>query len=97
MRDNFVSVSDLAKLSVTRTKSKTCEEKIELSRVALISIIDFIITLGKRNIAFRGNWNKEHLEEDGNFMCFVNWKAKFDEKLKWKISKENPYGKYLPP
>jgi hypothetical protein len=84
MRENVDSVSNLEKLSVTRTKSKTYEaEKIERSRVALISIIDFIITLDKRNIAFRGNWNKELLEEDGNFMCFVNWKAKFDETLKY--------------
>jgi hypothetical protein len=83
MRENVDSVSNLEKLSVTRTKSKIYEEKIERSRVALISIINFIITLDKRNIAFRGNWNKELLEEDVNFMCFVNWKAKFDETLKY--------------
>jgi hypothetical protein len=60
-------------------------------------IIDIIITLGKRNIAFRGNRNKKLLEEDGHYMYFVNWKAKFDETLKWHISKENPHGKYLSP
>jgi hypothetical protein len=65
--------------------------------VALISIIDLIITLGKRNIKFRCNWNEERLEKDGDFMFFVNWKAKFDETLKWHISNENPHGKYLSP
>ena len=54
--------------------------------MALISIIDIIITLGKRNTAFRGNWNKDFLEKDGNVMYFVNWKAKFDETFKWQIS-----------
>ena len=50
--------------------------------MALISIIDIIITLGKRNTAFRGNWNKDFLEKDGNVMYFVNWKERFDETLK---------------
>ena len=51
--------------------------KIERNRAVLISIINIIITLGERN--------KELLEEDGNCMYFVIWKAKFDETLKWHI------------
>lgn len=40
MRDNFVSFSNLEKLSVTQSLSKAYE-----SRVALKSIIDIIVTL----------------------------------------------------
>ena len=72
MRDNFVLVSILKKTSVTQSLSKVCEENIELNREALISIIDIIITLEKRNITFKSNRNKEFLEEDGNVMYFVN-------------------------
>ena len=61
----------------------------------VITLIDVIITLGKRNIEFRGNWNKETSEEDGNFMLFVNWKSSFDLVLKEHIEKKISYGKYL--
>ncbi|XP_056017385.1 52 kDa repressor of the inhibitor of the protein kinase-like [Ostrea edulis] len=97
MRDSFLAISNMEKPAVTQSISKARSDKIERNRAALTSIIDIIITLGKRNIAFRGNWNKEISEEDGNFMFFINWKATFDETLKWHISKENPYGKYLTP
>jgi len=43
------------KTSVTQSLSKAYEEKIERNRAALISIIDIIITLGKRNSAFGVN------------------------------------------
>ena len=65
----------MEKQSATQSLSKAYEEKIEGNRAASILIIDIIITLGKRNIAFRGNRNKELLEEDGHYMYFVNWKA----------------------
>ncbi|CAG2212940.1 unnamed protein product [Mytilus edulis] len=56
-----------------------------------------IITLGKRNIALRGNWNKEISEEDGKFHVFVNWKSSFDLVLKEHIEQKCSYGKYLSP
>jgi hypothetical protein len=53
-----------------------------------LSLIDVIITLGKRNIACRGNWNKEAPEDDGNVMFFVNWKSSFDLVLKEHIEQK---------
>jgi hypothetical protein len=58
---------------------------------------DLSYTLGKRNIAFRGNWNMETSEEDGNFMFFVNWKSSFDLVLKEHIEQKISYVKYLSP
>lgn len=84
MRDSFLAISNMEKPAVTQSISKARSDKIERNRAALTSIIDIIITLGKRNIAFRGNWNKEISEEDGNFMFFINWKATFDETFKRK-------------
>ena len=52
----------------------------------MISIIDVIIRLGRRNIAFRGNWVKEDGKEDGNFQYLIHWKANFDESLKLHLS-----------
>jgi hypothetical protein len=71
MRDNFVSFSNLEKPSVTQSLSKAYEEKIERNRAALISIIGIIVTLSTWNIAFRGNWNKEFLEEDGKLCTAI--------------------------
>ena len=66
-------------------------------KVCLLSLIDVIITLGKRNIALRGNCNKETSEEDGNFIFFVNWKSSFDLVWKEHIEQKICYEKYLSP
>jgi len=36
-------------------------------RAVLISIIYVIVVLGQRNIALRGNWDKEFKQQNGNF------------------------------
>ena len=61
--------------SVTESLSKAYQDKLQRNRASLISIIDVIIRLGQRNIAFRGNWVKEDGKEDGNFQYFIHWKA----------------------
>ena len=61
----------------------------------MISIIDVIIRLGQRTIAFRGNWVKEDGKEDGNFQYFFDWKANFEETLKLHLS--TAQHKYLSP
>ena len=71
--------------------------RLKKNRASLLFLIDVIITLGKRNIAFRGNWNMGTSEEDGNFMFFVNWKSSFDLVLKEHIEQKISYGKYLSP
>ena len=52
------------------------------NRAILISIIDIIVVLGQRNIALRGNWDKELKKEDGNFQYLIDWKSSFDNALK---------------
>lgn len=48
----------------------------------MLSIIDIIIALGKRNIPFRGHhWDKAAHREYGNFDFFLHWKAAFDHNL----------------
>ena len=65
-------VSDQTKPSIVQSISKAYSDKVDKNRASLLSLIDVIITLGNRNIAFRGNWNKETTEEDGHVMFFVN-------------------------
>ncbi|XP_048727017.1 zinc finger MYM-type protein 1-like [Ostrea edulis] len=83
------------KEQVTESISKAHQEKIKRNRACLISIIDVIIRLGHRNIAFRGNWIKEDGKEDGNFQYFIDWKAKFDDVLSLHLS--TAQYKYLSP
>jgi hypothetical protein len=65
-------VSDQTKPSIVQSISKAYNGKVEKNRASLLSLIDVIITLGNRNISFRGNWNKETTEDDGHVMFFVN-------------------------
>ena len=47
--------------------AKNLQEEKEI----LLSIIDIVVALEKRNIPFRGHtWNKETKREDGNFDFF---------------------------
>ena len=92
-----MSVSDQTQPSIVQSTSKAYSDKVEKNRASLLSLIDVIITLGKRNIACRGIWNKEAPEEVGNVMFFVNWKSSFDLVLKEHIEQKISYGKYLSP
>ncbi len=59
--------------------SSSYQDQVKNNRAILLSIIDVIISLGQRNIPFRGHgWNKVTKREDGNFDFFLNWKAQFD-------------------
>ena len=62
----------------------------------MLSIIDVII-LGQRNIAFRGNWNKDKNCEDSNFQFFINWKAMYDLILKDHIETAHRSMTYFSP
>lgn len=93
----LLSVSDQTKPSIVQSISKAYSDKVEKNRAKLLSLIDVIITLAKRNIAFRGSWNKDTSEEDGNFMFFIHWKSNFDKVLKEHLEQERSYGKYLSP
>lgn len=67
-------------------------------RESLLSIIDTIVALGKRNIPFCGhNWNMETGREDGNFDFFIQWKSKFDPVLKSHLLHCKRNATYLSP
>ena len=72
-------------------------EKIERNRKILLSIVDVIVTLGKRNIGLRGSWDKVKKKDDGNFQFFVDWKAVFDQDLKHHIEKGARNAQYISP
>ena len=63
----------------------------------MLSIVDVIVTLGKRNIGLRGSWDKVKKKEDGNFQFFVDWKAVFDQDLKHHIEKGARNAQYISP
>ena len=67
------------------------------NRAILISIIDIIVVLGQRNIALRGNWDKELKKEDGNFQCLIDWKSSFDNALKEHLETASRSLQYLSP
>ena len=71
------------------------KKKIERNRKVLLSIVDVIVTLGKRNIGLRGSWDKVKKKEDGNSQFFVDWKAVFDQDLKHHIEKGARNAQYL--
>ena len=64
----------------SKITEQVAEEQIR-RRKGILAIIDLIIALGQRGIAFRGNWEAKQNEEDGNFSFFLHWKAKTDDDL----------------
>ena len=76
---SFKSVSTGASKCIHSCLSSAYEGQVEKNRAVLLSIIDVVLVLGQRNIAFRGHsWNKESKREDGNFDHFIHWKSTFD-------------------
>ena len=75
------------------------ETKLEQIRTkkGILSIIDVVIDLGMRGIAFRGNWDKVTKPEDGNFSFFVNWKFQFDGELREHLHRAARNAKYTSP
>ena len=63
----------------------------------ILSIIDVILALGQRRIAFRGNWDKEKKSEDGKFAFLVNWKSTFHQDLKEHLASASDNAKYTSP
>ena len=67
------------------------------TKKGILSIIDVILALGKRGIAFRGNWDKITKTEDGDFSFFVKWKSQFDRDLEDHIQHAARNAKYTSP
>lgn len=78
--------------------SEAYKEQVVKNRSVLLSIIDVIIALGKRNIPFRGHaWDKVTKREDGNFDFFVHWKSEFDSILREHLDHAPGNAKYMSP
>ena len=95
--DNFISVSKQTTPSIQQSISDTYRRKIEQNRAALLSIIDIIVTLGRRGISLRGTWDKTISKEDGNFLHFVDWKSRFDQTLDLHLRTAPKNARYLSP
>jgi len=56
-----------------------------------------VVVLPKRGIAFKGNWDCAAKKENGNFEFFINWLAKYDDKLSEHLSTDIKNACYLSP
>ncbi len=79
-----------------RITKQVAEQQVRTCK-GILSIIDIILTLGQRGIAFRGNWDKEEKSEDGNFVFFVNWKSTFHQDLKEHLASATDNARYTSP
>ncbi|XP_056595590.1 52 kDa repressor of the inhibitor of the protein kinase-like [Triplophysa dalaica] len=93
--ENFLSVVQKKRKDISSIISQKYEEKVIANRNSLLSIIDIIVCLGQRNVAFRGSWEGD--SENGNFNHFVNWKAQFDVALKQHMQTAPKNAIYLSP
>lgn len=97
LAETFLSVCKGQRKDTHSIISKTYSDKVQTNRNILLSVLDITLNLGKRGIAFRGNWNGETLEEDGNFQHFVNWKSEFDDTLKLNLETAPRNATYMSP
>ena len=95
LAENVLSVAQGQQKSINSVLSDAYAEKVEMNRKALLSILDVVINLSKRNIALRGNWTGE--SEDGNFNNFLTWKSAFDPTLKHHLETGAKNAKYICP
>ena len=78
--------------------SSSYQEQVKNNHAILLSIIDIIISLGQRNIPFRGHgWNKDMKREYGNFDFFLHWKAHFDPCLRQHLQSCKKNASYKSP
>lgn len=95
LAENFLSVSKGQMKNIQSVISQTYSDKVEKNRKTLLSILDVVINLGQRNVAFRGNWKDD--TEDGNFIHFIQWKSHFDDVLSQHLETAPGNAKYLSP
>ena len=83
--------SDIASMMARETKlDQICTKN------GILSVIDVVITLDMRDIAFRGNWDRVTKAED-NISFFVNWKSHFNSELREHLPKAARNTKYTSP
>ncbi|KAM3843293.1 52 kDa repressor of the inhibitor of the protein kinase-like [Diretmus argenteus] len=97
MAENYTSIVEGKKKDISSRISAHYEEKVRRNHQTLLSILDVIVCLGQRNIAFRGRWDSEGGNETGNFHHFIDWKAEFDSTLKRHLQTAPKNAMYLSP
>ena len=95
---SFKDIADGTSSNICSHLSASYEKSLKERREILLSLIDIIVCLAKRNIPFRGHiWNKETKRENGNFDFFVHWKSEFDPVLKHHIEHCSKNASYTSP
>ena len=93
-RDTIAGISS----SIQSSLSSAYKEQVVRNRSILLSIIDVIIVLGRRNIPFRGHkWDKVTKREDRNFDYILHWKSEFDPTLRDHLAHAPKNAKYISP
>ena len=94
---NFTAVSRREIESVKESLSRGYSEIVKKNRKIRLAVLDVVIVLAKRGIAFRGNWDSAAMKENGNFEFFIKWLAKYDESLSEHLSTAAKNARYLSP
>ncbi len=69
---SYLSIIEGTSQDINSCLSEAHKRALKENIDTLMSIIDVVIALGKRNIPFRGNWDKESKREDGNLNFFCS-------------------------
>lgn len=93
---NFLKTREPGKDVTSILQKQLAAQQVRMKE-GILSIIDIVIALGQRGIAFRGNWAQSAKAEDGNFSFFVDWKSKYDQKLEEHLKHAPENAKYTSP
>ena len=93
---NFLKTREPGKDVASSLQKQRAEQQLRVKK-GILSVIDAVISLGQRGIAFRGNWDHSAQEEDGNFSFFVNWKSRYDQELSDHLKYAPENAKYTSP
>lgn len=91
LAENFLHVCKGQRKDIHSVISKTYSDKVQTNRNILLSILDIILNLGKRNIAFCGNWNGETLETTSECYICVTINSKLIDCMLWGRDPRNNY------
>ena len=94
----FIDVVEGSQKDIGSCLSTSYEKQVKRNRSILLSLIDILVLLGKRNFPFRGrSWDKDSHRQDGNFDHLVHWKSSFDPILRDHLLHCKKNASYLSP
>ena len=95
--EEFKAVCRREKYSILESLNQSYSIMVEQKRQVLLTILDVIFALARRGIAFRGRWDKDAHEENGNFQFFIKWLAKYESNLANHLKTAAKNAMYLSP